>query len=469
MSVLHYYTTAELQLYFDDLDKAFDAIIPILAQHFEKGSTTLSASTIHRLAESSAHYLVCRWPSRERHGSHTLLPILLARLVTTYYETAPDIACAAAVTLAAAAFACGAYPGGEGPTPDSFARQKRALSMLRYYQTHKPNQDKVTTLFYFGLCGVLPRCIVDGRDTQLAALVSSFNDMRMSRRIRRYAGIWSLPPSFSLWGHTSTCLFECFSSGAQPINDETAQILVGWLIATWDQFRNSARAVSPRIYTNALIALCFAKSKEHQELFVGAIDAQRVPDTPLKQLNSNDDNSPLWHLCHSLLNTRTPMFPVAAVHFGLLVASIISSTEGSLDDRRPFVFEELVSHLEQCTNQGSTFNSLGRTMQFVVDFCAVDWSPNMGSGPGSAGGTNEVDWHGKLQELKDRYRPNIDGEGPSIAEIGYIDSEGPGIEETGYPPGEVAAGVTAATSGTVLDAAGTEQNWYYPSDPEWCC
>ncbi|KAG8703741.1 hypothetical protein FRC08_002658 [Ceratobasidium sp. 394] len=205
---------------------------------------------------------------------------------------------------------------------------------------------------------------------------------------------------------------------------------------------------------------------------MNVIATPTIPYSPLMLLGSDDNTDLLWQLCHTLVNIRTAMFPVAAVHFGLLVASVISSTKDSLDDCRsalrpllsfhdkfpdlmwpsPFVFEELVSHLEQCIIEGSTFSSLGRTMQFVVDFCCDDWSPNMGSG-----GMDGVDWRGKLQELKDRYQPEID-------EIPL------GIDEIGYPSIEaLPAEMTATTPDASPGPAGIGEDWYFPSDPEWCC
>ncbi|KAG9078612.1 hypothetical protein FS749_009336 [Ceratobasidium sp. UAMH 11750] len=455
---------------------ALDSVISTLAQQLEKGGNVLSPPTIYRFAKSSAHYLVGRWPGEKPRGSRALLPILLARVFTTCYETEPDTARAAAVTLAAAAFACDTCPGGEEPTLSLLARSRRASSVLRHYQTDRPDREDVAEPFLFGFFGVLPRCITNGLDAQLAPIALFLAEKKgdSSDFNPHYGHIWSMPQSFLLADHILACLFKCFS-GPCAIDGELARVLADlWIVGAdvWIPSQSIFTVADPRMYANAAIALCSVESKGHQELFMNVIATQTIPDSPLTLLGSNDNTDLLWQLCHTLVNIRTAMFPVAAVHFGLLVASVISSTKDSLDDRRsalrpllsfhdkfpdliwpsPFVFEELVSHLEQGITEGSTFSSLGRTMQFVVDFCCDDWSPNMGSG-----GTDGVDWRGKLQELKDRYRPEID-------EIRL------GIDEIGYPSIEaLPAEMTAATPDASPGPAGIREDWYYPSDPEWCC
>ncbi|KAG9081444.1 hypothetical protein FRC06_005556 [Ceratobasidium sp. 370] len=476
-----HWTFGELQPQLDVLGEALNSATAILAQHFENGGATLPAAIIHQLAQSSTHYLVALWPRERSRDSNALLPILLARVATAYYKTTPDTARTAAVTLAATAFACNTYPGGEEPPLDDNAREKRAVDVLRHYQTHQPDQNTVVALFLFGFFGVLPRCATNGHDTQLAAIIPSFINMLESSWLPHIASkkIWSIPPPFPLRNHILTRWFECFSFGAHAMNDELARVLAHLLDLVGEGLMifslQSFEGVGLGTHIGTLLALCFVKSRKHQEFFMKLINAQRIPDAPLQQLKSNHDHDLLCDLCHTLLNTRTARFPVAAVHFGLLVASVISSTGDSLNDRRsalrpllrfqdrfpdpmrpkPFVFEQFVSHLEQCITEGSTYNSLGHTMQFVVDFCGTDWTPDMGSNAEPTGGT-EVDWWGKLQELKNRYRPTIGRNDPSI-------------EEIGYPPVEVPAEVTVAISGTTFAAAETSPNWCYPSDSEWCC
>ncbi|KAG8718605.1 hypothetical protein FRC08_004849 [Ceratobasidium sp. 394] len=455
------------------LGEVFDSATSILAQHFEKGGTMLPASTIYQLVDSSAHYLVDNWSNWEDNNSHRLFLTLLARVVATYHETAPDTAYAAAITLVAVAFACDTYPTQETTSSDDI-HEKRAVGVLRYYQSQRHAERDLRGLFLFGFFGIFPHCLqTSGIDTHLAAVIP-FLEEKLRPNLE-YSLIWSMSYEFSLEDHVLAGLFKSFSH-VHTVDAELAVVLADLLIvgtrATASHSLVSRLLANPRTYAAAVISLCSVKSKEHQASFMRVISEHRIPDAPLTLLESYGNNE-LWHLCYALLDTRTPMFPVAAVHFGLLVASVIASTKDSLDNRRsalrpllsffadheeprPFVFQEFVSHLEQCITERSTVRSLRCTMQFIVDFCCDDWSPNMGTSAESNGGMDEVDWWRTLQELKNRYRPNIE-------------DIGPGIEGIGYPPDEVPAGATTATSGAGSGASETQPDWYYPSDAEWCC
>ncbi|KAG9089646.1 hypothetical protein FRC06_001446 [Ceratobasidium sp. 370] len=411
-------------------DKARETLLSMLNQHFQEGGATLSPSALYLLVDSSAHYLVGRWPREECQGSHIQLLVLLARIALTSYNTAPDTAWAAAITLAAAAFACDTHPGGERSTTNDDAhnaRKRRAVNVLKYYQIKKPNEAQVLALFIFGFFGLLPRFILNGYDTQLATMVPLLNRILQGSpsllakisavRIR------TMPEQFSLVNHAFKPLPKCLSSDADTWSDqitsESACLmpLLGLQIFSGDL----------RTYLIALIALCRAASEERRKQYMVVLDSQWIFYKPFGDLKSEDGGKLLEQLCRILLDDHSPIVSAAAPHFGLLVANIISSQD-PLSDRQsalrpllrfcdrfsglkepsPLKMSDLVSDIGDSITDGSTWTSLKRTMQSVVDFCGAGLSLNQDSGAESDSRASNVNWQSKFQELKSRYRFNLE-------------------------------------------------------------
>ncbi|KAG9089135.1 hypothetical protein FS749_001589 [Ceratobasidium sp. UAMH 11750] len=414
------------------LDKALDMVISVLKGHFQDRGTKLSPSMLRLLVEASVYYLVSRWPEEGRRDSHVLLSTLLAHVFVTSYTTAPDTARAAAVTLAAAAFACDTYPGGEKPTLGDDAREKRAADVLHYYRSHHPSQDETFALFIFGFFGLLPKLILNDQDTQLAGIIPRFkkvvdDNADLNDLLTKNIEIRTLPKQFRLIDHVIKPIYSHLSSATYDSNNKFT-LATACLLPL---FQPSEYLVQDqRIYLAAAIALCRTKSTDHQKLCMEVINEQGLPRAPLERLKSDDDKNLLTQLCQDLLNARTTV-PVAALSFGFLIASIISG-DGSLDSRqsalrpllslcdaspgyikepKPFDMGVLVSYLEQCVTDGSTGEIIGYIMQSVVDFSeGTGLTPSPGFGAGLGGGTVNADWQSRLQDLKDSYRPNLEGQ-----------------------------------------------------------
>ncbi|KAG8793670.1 hypothetical protein FRC12_002074 [Ceratobasidium sp. 428] len=121
-----------------------------------------------------------------------------------------------------------------------------------------------------------------------------------------------------------------------------------------------------------------------------------------------------------ILPTATTL--LAALHFALLVARIISNEKDSLEERqsalRPllnyydvpsgrqeptqFILRDMVLHIDESVRRQSAINSLRRTMQFMVNFCNSDVHPDLENTADDA--VEHVDWLNKLQELKQHYQ-----------------------------------------------------------------
>ncbi|KAG9121246.1 hypothetical protein FRC07_002881 [Ceratobasidium sp. 392] len=144
------------EIHIASIGSALDYVTSSLESHLREDGIILSATVLHALVKASVHYLVGRWPREEDHGQHCSFPVLLARVFVTCYDTAPDTAQAAALALAAGAFANYTYPGGEEPTPDVDAREKRAVQMLQHYQANKPDTHQLLALYIFGFYSWLP-------------------------------------------------------------------------------------------------------------------------------------------------------------------------------------------------------------------------------------------------------------------------------------------------------------------------
>ncbi|KAG8793212.1 hypothetical protein FRC12_003502 [Ceratobasidium sp. 428] len=357
-----------------------------LEEQLQGSKTILPTFILNIIVESLAHYLIGLWPREGNYGRNNLIPILLSRIFITSYNTAPNTARATAVTLAASAFASYTYKGGEMPTPDVDAREKRAVNVLHYYQGKELGNEEVMSLFMFGFFSWLPQIISSGSFAQLADfnrdLSSIMNDAWQTPHLSGTAsGTWSLPDSFSLLEHAIRPVSAYLAPAIDETSDKTA--LVSACLLPW--VRNNSHIGA---YMIALISLCGTESKEDQKLCMQVIARQHIPDKPLQELNSIDGKHLLEQLCHTLLTTDAMVIPFVAVHFGMLVASIVSDS-GLLEDRKStlcpllslrdhcpglrepklFTLSDMFSYLEENLENGPTDDTLLQVMQYVVDFC----------------------------------------------------------------------------------------------------
>ncbi|KAG9089647.1 hypothetical protein FRC06_001447 [Ceratobasidium sp. 370] len=398
----------------------------VLVDYLQGGVTRLSPSVLQLLVESSAHPLVSYWPGDEQHESQVLLSVLLTRVFFTCFKIVPDAARAAAITLAVAAFARDTYPGGEKPTLDDDAREKRAVSVLRHYQKHQPDEFETSALFIFGFFGLLPRLISNDHDMRPNDIIRLFKEgvdahPYLPYLVGRDMEIRTLPKQFSLVDHAIKPVYGYLASSDGDSDDKLtlASACLLSLSPHWGE--------DQRIYLIAAIAVCRTKSTDHQKLCMKVMNEQQLPREPLESLKSNDDKSLLTQLCQTLLDTRAPVVPVAALHFGLLVANIMSC-EGSLGDRQsvlrpllslcdrtpgckepnPLNMSDLLSCLERSVANGPTGDIIQYTMRSIADFCDPDLSLNPGVGGGSGGRTPDPYWHGILRGLKNGYQTSLE-------------------------------------------------------------
>ncbi|KAG9126681.1 hypothetical protein FRC07_002410 [Ceratobasidium sp. 392] len=456
---------------------ALDHMTSALESHFHEGGTSLSATVLQALVKGSIHYLVGRWPREEDHGQHGSLPGLLARVFVTCYGTAPDTAQAAALALAAGAFANYTYPGGEEPTLDVDAREKRAVQVLQHYQTNRPDRDHMFALYMFGFYSWLPWFISDGHDEQLAAItrelgsVTGRDEYWIDSIIRQ--DIRTMPPSFSLRDPAIKSVSNCMSSTTGTTQNQTSAIATSLLLFFESPYSNQSHI---GLYLVALVGLCHAESKDDQKLCMRAIARQRIPYAPLTDLNSVDGQSLLEYLCRTLISMNSAVSPFAAVHFGLLVACIASDEQDSLEDRQsalrpllslhdwsgdlqghdPVTLSDLVSHLEEIIRTKSMANSSQRTMQFVANFCSS--SPNTGPDPGPSSEGHYYSWR-KLADLKDSYEPSLEE-----LERLYAEQQG---GSTSHPPQVVEDESVPAPDTTETEARPDEQVEVVDQDTSW--
>ncbi|KAG8723578.1 hypothetical protein FRC09_002724 [Ceratobasidium sp. 395] len=372
------------------LGTAAGSLAAALEAYLQGSGTILSPSALCTILEPLAHYLVGLWPREIHHEQTVIIPILVARIFVKSCGTSPDIVRAAAVILAASAFALETYPGGQEPTQDVYAREKRAVNMLSHYRGRQLGNEEVSSLFVFGFFSWLPSILSSGSHAQLAdfnhELNSIMGESSRAPSLSSAAKVWSMPESFSLLGHAFGVVSTYLTTPTGNASSEADLVLASLL--PW--FRDYSHIGA---YLIALISFSHTESKEHQKLCMQAIARQRISDITLQQLKSVDDNHLLEQLCHSLFSTNATVVPFVALHFGLLLASIIIS-EDSLVDRKsalrpllslrdecsslrvsePFIYRDLLSYLEENLQNGPTDGTLSRVMQFVVDFC--DGSPD---------------------------------------------------------------------------------------------
>ncbi|KAG8714295.1 hypothetical protein FRC09_017775 [Ceratobasidium sp. 395] len=367
------------------LGTAAGSLAAALEVHLQESGTVLSPLTLGAILQSLAHYLVGLWPREIDHEQTVLIPILVARIFVKSCGTSPDIARAAAVVLAASAFALYTYPGGEEPTQDADTREKRAVSVLSHYRGRELDDKEVWSLFIFGFFGWLPMMLSNGSLAQLADfnhdLTPIMDDTSWTPRLSSTTKIWSMPESFSLLGHAIGTVSTYLTTPTGDASSDAALALATLL--PWFRRRSHIG-----VYFIALISFSHAESKEHQKLCMQVIAGQCISSTALQELQLIDDKRLLEQLCHSLFSTNATVIPFVALHFGLLVASIIVSDDPLIDRKsalrpllslrdecsslkvsKPFIYNDLFSYLEETLKNGPTTSTLSRVMQFVVDFC----------------------------------------------------------------------------------------------------
>ncbi|KAG9085531.1 hypothetical protein FS749_004351 [Ceratobasidium sp. UAMH 11750] len=397
------------------LTKVLKITTSLIQQQLQAGTNLISEPVLRMLVDSTAHYLIGLWPNEEQSGSHSLLPILLAHIFLLYHRTAPDVARSAAITLAATAFACSAYPGGEQPAPDAEGHETRAVNVLQHYHTHTPDDFITVALFTFGLHGLLPRLDFNDPEARLVATASYLNEFMQQAPEFLFShyqpdqAIRTLPPRYSLQDQVYTPALQTLTQVATGESSEDELRLVYTclpLLSHWTSLIDV-----PDLYMLALMALCQAKSRQLQDLCINIIDRQPVPFSLVRHLGSADNKTLLEQLCRTLINANTPLLPIAVLHFEILIASValkyyprLHERQNTLQpllafrDRFPELKEssplslEKVTHSPENLGEDFTRNSVIHAMQCVVDFCEA--------------GVQEVDdWYSKLKQLKDSYKP----------------------------------------------------------------
>ncbi|KAG9086290.1 hypothetical protein FRC06_003163 [Ceratobasidium sp. 370] len=392
----------------------------ILGQHLQPGQGVLSATTLFRLVESTAHYLVGVWPREESCNRPSILPILLARIFLAYHDTIPDVARGAAVTLAATAFSTCSYPGGEVPSDTVDLREQRAVRVLKYYQVHTPDSDGTLALFVFGFLGILPELRLLDENTRVVALPSHFNEVmqRMPRLdLDREPKIFTLPQNYSLSETVFVPALRSLSSVAsgEPSPDQAATVFNCLPLLIHRPSHSDSK-----IYVLALMALFHANCVELRDLCLNIIDAQPIPGNPMNLLKSPEDRNLLERLCRTLVDTNTPVVPIVALHFELLIASIITHPSRSQPeiDQRQSALQSLLNFRDRLPGlgdpsalnradpfprlksetEGSRQGSVLRAMQTIVDFCEA--------GMTAPSGNSTVIGLDELQKWKDNCKPS---------------------------------------------------------------
>ncbi|KAG8793669.1 hypothetical protein FRC12_002073 [Ceratobasidium sp. 428] len=282
----------------------------VLEDHFRDDGSALSTLKLHTLAQSTSHYLVGLWPRELDHNQHGALPVLLARVFATTWNTAPDIARAAAMTLAAGAFASQTYPGGERPATDDYGREKRAVMVLQHYQTSQLDMyDDVIPLFVFGLFSWLPWFVSEHDKIHLSAIVHHIHRIVKNVQtgsgpilLREKTNIATMPEQFSLVEHAIRPAAAYLSTTADGSSDELL-----WFSACLLPFfvhRSDPHNSHTGVYLIALITLCRAEI-EDRALCLHAITHQDIPRIPLQELISINGAQLLEHLCRDLFRTDT--------------------------------------------------------------------------------------------------------------------------------------------------------------------
>ncbi|KAG8789791.1 hypothetical protein FRC12_013214 [Ceratobasidium sp. 428] len=381
-------------------EKSLEITTTVLKQHIQTDFSALSTVVLTAIVKFTTHYLVGLWPREEpRSATPSALLILLSHVFFKSYGTSPDTARAVAITLAAAVFAIRTYPGGERPQDSVEAREKRAVDVYKYYRTQESlTTDTVLELFIFGFFGLLPE--IDFSDESTRAAVALGNFRQLLRRVPRFdlsqhpTYIHTLPQGVHSFN------FTILEPGGQSLisfaNDASPSCEIGLAYSCLPLLihQPGSRDNQANLYIPALIALCRADSVELQDFCLHFIDAQPIPRYPLYALGLAENCDILEKLCHALIDCHTPVASIAALHFELLVARIITylaSYHSEISDRQSALqpllnlqgefagrtsqpkqlsVEALLSGLGKCCEGDSIAEDhVLHTIQSVVDFC----------------------------------------------------------------------------------------------------
>ncbi|KAG8686313.1 hypothetical protein FRC09_014203, partial [Ceratobasidium sp. 395] len=305
----HWMAESHYSLDHAKLGTATGTLASALQVYLQGSNNILSPSILHDILESLAHYLVRLWPREIDHGQTALIPILVARVFVKTCSTSPDIARAAAVILASSAFASYTYPGGEEPTEDVDAREKRAVSVLSHYRGRQLDDEEVSSLFIFGFFSWLPMMLSNGSLAQLADFNHDLklitDDTSRAPSLSSAAKVWSLPESFSALDHAIGTASVHLAAATDNNSDEA--FLVFSSLFPW--FRHYSHIGA---YLIALISFCRIESKEHQKQCMQVIARQHVSNTALQDLKPIDDKRLLEQLCRSLFSTNVTAIPFVA-------------------------------------------------------------------------------------------------------------------------------------------------------------
>ncbi|KAG8746625.1 hypothetical protein FRC10_004227 [Ceratobasidium sp. 414] len=392
----------------------------LLRQHLQPNQGVLSTAALSALVESTAHYLVGLWPREKRSNPSSLLPILLAHIFFAYHDTNLDVAHAVAVTLAATAFATRSYPGGETPSDNVDVREKRAVDVLKYYNVRTPDRDTTQALFIFGFFGILPELGLRDEETRVVALPRHFNEImqRMPRfDFNHLPGIRTLPRGYSLRESLLVPALQSLSSIASGESSPDGATAVFNCLPLLIHRPRSVWDADSKLYVLALMALSHANCVEIRDLCLNIIDAQPIPRSPMDLLESSEGKELLEQLCRALVDTNTPIVPIMALHFELLIASVIidpyhgdKAAERQsalrillnfrdrfrLGDPSPINKGDPFPDLKSATD-GSRQGSMLRAMQCILNFCEA--------GVTALPGDSKVAWLDELQKWKDNCSP----------------------------------------------------------------
>ncbi|KAG8790213.1 hypothetical protein FRC12_012503 [Ceratobasidium sp. 428] len=408
--------------------------IAVLKQHLQADSSGLSTIVLGAIVRSTVHYLVGLRPREERRSAaSSVLLILLSHIFFMSYGATPDIARDVAITLAAAEFATHAYHGGEEPSASEDAREKRAVNVYTHYRAQEfLAADMVLELFIFGFFGFLPEIDFDDDSIRATAALGDFGQLIQHRYqfdLSQKSSIYTLPQGYSLGDivvDSSRESLTSFINGAS-FNREAGLAYSGLLLLTrLSTEGNRNYDTQANLCISALIALCSAESTEVQDLCLHFIDAQPIPKWPLKLLESAENRDSLEQLCRVLIDrrTRTPVASIAALHFELLVARVITHSVshraeifdgqsalrpllelqndfvGRISQPKQLDVEALLSGLGECCKGDLTAEEhILHTMQSIADFCEL-----------TEAGRDYYLWYKEqeLQKLKDQLKPSSD-------------------------------------------------------------
>ncbi|KAG9084098.1 hypothetical protein FS749_005503, partial [Ceratobasidium sp. UAMH 11750] len=416
----------------------------ILSEHLQDTGRVLSAPALHMLVESTAHYLAPIWIGEKRDNPRSMLTLQIAKVYLASHATAPSTACAAAVALAAAAFLADSYAGGEPLPPSSEGREKRAVQVLRYYQTNKPTNRTMSSLFAFGFAGLLSsldfKSLLGEITLMPALLAAAAGYIAQNAQLRGEVDIHTLPPSIPLGDYLTLSACRSLLLVTHHNFDHANEPAIGSIYTNFMLPNLDIACADNRLYISALKALCYAQSNDLHNLCLKILGAQPVPAHLPQYLVLLKDHNILERLCDtSLSSTVAPIVSAAAtLHFKLLIAAIILSTEPQLEDRqsllRPITNcrhefaglkpsipdhslpenQSLLLHIQQSSpGELSIQETMLRTMQYAVDFCHADPKLN----PPASEESSTLDWRAKLQGVKDAHRLSSQFVGPSNVEL----------------------------------------------------